>query len=558
MKTLSRYNKLILGAASDAEPFMRATAFIAVFTQPLFFVIWCYVFPQPYENLTIRLLAGLICLPIVFKSYWPQSLQHLSPYYWQLAVFSNLPFLFAFFLLENHYSQVWALSMLVSALLLTFLIDWLSAILQFVAGAVVAWMVHSLIREDIASFSKYLEILSICFFGLFVGGAVNFRLQQYRANQREFEKKMHLISIKNRNMIRQYNKILSRFLSNVLVQRLVKLQDQYGLDNAIERITAQERRFCAIMQADVRNFTKMFGSESEHDVARLISMCFSEVTEFGQNLAVIKPVGDCIFLYSDDENGRERAVLNILALAFLLVNTVENINSALKLSNTPLLNFGIALHAGEVTYGNIASETMIDPTIIGINVNMTARLEELTKTPSVKDIVGSNGIILSEEFKTLSQQHFENFQPICINLEQLGATVRDFPSVSTVYAVPRAIALSHQHFVHLHVHDRQKRALVSYATDKNEYLGVNYNYDMQGVGAELTWRMQINIAGFSGETVQQYASRNLADFNVTISSGLEPSIEMDTERFPGEYDEVEIEERIIKIIEELSSYDPPR
>ena len=558
MKTLSSYNKLILGTAKGAEPFMVATATIAFICQPMFYIVWKYVFPQPYENLTIRLIAGFFCLPMVFKKHWPTSLRKYLPYYWQLGIFINLPLIFAFFLLENRFSQVWILSMLVSALLLTVFTDWLSAILLFVAGVVLAWIIHFQIHTDATGFNEYMQILFISFFGLFMGGAINFRLQQYRTKQRELEKKMHMVSIKNRNMIRQYNQILSRFLSNILVRRLVKLQDQYGLDKAIEHITGQQRKYCAIMQADVRNFTKMFGSESEHQVAQLISMCFSEITELGQNLAVIKPVGDCIFLYCDDEDGRERAVLNILTLAFLLVNTVENINTALSLSNSAPLNFGIALHAGEVTYGNIASETMIDPTIIGINVNMTARLEELTKTPAIKELVGKNGIILSEEFNELSKQHLVDFSPIGINLENLGVTVRDFPDVSMVYAVPKGIADSHQHLVRQHILERQKRPLVNYATDRNEYLGVNYAYNMKGAGAEVTWDVQINTAGFTKKTVQHYATRNLGNLNVTITNGMDAWLGLNTEKFPGEYGEVEIEEKIVKIIEELTGLDNPK
>jgi class 3 adenylate cyclase len=557
MNLLTRYNQLILEAADDAEPFMRPTAILALISQLTFFIVWSYIFPQLYENLPIRIFAGLFCLPMIFKDRWSPAWRKFLPYYWQVGIFINLPFTFAFFLLQNQFSQVWLLSMLVSSLLLTVFIDWLSAIIMFMAGVVLAWLIHFWVNHDVTGFQNYMEILSISFFGLILGGAINYRLQRYRIKQREFEKRMHLISIKNRNLIRQYNQILSRFLSNVLVKRLVRLQDQYGLDKAIERITRQERRFCAIMQADVRNFTKMFGSESEHQVAQLISMCFSEVIEYGQNLAVIKPVGDCIFLYCDDEEGREQAVLNILTLAFLLVNTVQNINSALKLTETPPLNFGIALHAGEVTYGNIASETMIDPTIIGINVNMTARLEELTKTPSIKEIVGTNGIILSDLFFTLSKQYFEGFQPITIDLDQLGVSVRDFPDVSKVYAVPKVIAESHQEFLEHYVRERQKRPQINYTAAQNEYLGVDYNCTMQGTGADITWIIQINIGGFSRNTVTTYASENLVDLNYTVTSGLEPWIELNTENFPGEYGESEIEDKIIKVIEELSAKDVP-
>ena len=43
------------------------------------------------------------------------------------------------------------------------------------------------------------------------------------------------------------------------------------------------------------------------------------------------------------------------------------------------LNFGIALHAGDVMYGNIGTTDRLDFTIIGPAVNMTSRMERLCR-----------------------------------------------------------------------------------------------------------------------------------------------------------------------------------
>jgi adenylate cyclase len=43
------------------------------------------------------------------------------------------------------------------------------------------------------------------------------------------------------------------------------------------------------------------------------------------------------------------------------------------------LNFGIALHTGDVMYGNIGTVDRLDFTIIGPAVNMTSRMERLCR-----------------------------------------------------------------------------------------------------------------------------------------------------------------------------------
>src|SRR5439155_764479 len=43
----------------------------------------------------------------------------------------------------------------------------------------------------------------------------------------------------------------------------------------------------------------------------------------------------------------------------------------------PRIGYGIALHVGDVMYGNIGSDSRLDFTVIGPAVNLTARIEGL-------------------------------------------------------------------------------------------------------------------------------------------------------------------------------------
>ena len=61
------------------------------------------------------------------------------------------------------------------------------------------------------------------------------------------------------------------------------------------------------------------------------------------------------------------------------------------------MRFGIGLHVGPVTFGNIGTEDRLDFTIIGPAVNRAARLESLTKQLGVP-------VLASAEFRDATTQ----------------------------------------------------------------------------------------------------------------------------------------------------------
>jgi adenylate cyclase len=60
-------------------------------------------------------------------------------------------------------------------------------------------------------------------------------------------------------------------------------------------------------------------------------------------------------------------------------------------ADEPLVRFGLALHIGEVMFGNIGASKRLDFTVIGPAVNHTARLEKLC-APLDRQVVLSQAI----------------------------------------------------------------------------------------------------------------------------------------------------------------------
>jgi adenylate cyclase len=66
--------------------------------------------------------------------------------------------------------------------------------------------------------------------------------------------------------------------------------------------------------------------------------------------------------------------------ARLALANVEAANRSRREQGRSALEFGLALHLGDVSYGNVGSRRRLDFTVIGPAVNHASRLQELTKT----------------------------------------------------------------------------------------------------------------------------------------------------------------------------------
>jgi two-component system CAI-1 autoinducer sensor kinase/phosphatase CqsS len=100
---------------------LPALGLIAVISFPLYYFIWTYAFPQPYESLPLRLAGTALCIPIALRRHWPRRLMsyYLAYCYWML-LFAG-PVFFTLMLLMNGVNNVWLMSE-TAIILFTFLL----------------------------------------------------------------------------------------------------------------------------------------------------------------------------------------------------------------------------------------------------------------------------------------------------------------------------------------------------------------------------------------------------------------------------------------------------
>ena len=99
------------------------------------------------------------------------------------------------------------------------------------------------------------------------------------------------------------------------------------------------------------------------------------LTEGGEVLKFIGDAALAIFPLRDDP-GAPMAALRATRAAIV---RLAMRNAARAGADTPTLSAAIALHVGEVSYGNIGVEGRLDFTVTGPAVNEVARLEGLSK-----------------------------------------------------------------------------------------------------------------------------------------------------------------------------------
>jgi adenylate cyclase len=174
---------------------------------------------------------------------------------------------------------------------------------------------------------------------------------------------------------------LTRTASNLL--------NTYVGRNTGERILSEQIRrghteviHAAIWLSDMRGFTALADQLPPQALTDLLNRYFDcqvpAIVDRGGE--VLKFIGDGLLAIFPVEDGRTdtgSVCSNALAAAFDVRTNIAKLGSATGIDGVDDVRFGLALHLGDVLYGNIGGGNRLDFTCIGPAVNLAARLEKL-------------------------------------------------------------------------------------------------------------------------------------------------------------------------------------
>jgi adenylate cyclase len=144
-----------------------------------------------------------------------------------------------------------------------------------------------------------------------------------------------------------------------------------------------QREQVALIVTDLRGFTTMSEEmDSTQLVAQLneyLSLMVDDI--FSRRGSVDKFIGDAILAvwgHVKSEGPAQDTVLAIEA-ALLMKESLRRLNADWESRGLRTFEMGCGVNFGEVVFGNIGSSRKMEPTVIGDAVNVTSRLEGLTK-----------------------------------------------------------------------------------------------------------------------------------------------------------------------------------
>ncbi|WP_434763394.1 hybrid sensor histidine kinase/response regulator [Vibrio fortis] len=100
-----------------AEPNLTLVGWMGFVGFPVYYIVWELLFPQPYENLPLRVFCSTLFFGIIYRHRFPFRWRKYLPAYYQVVTTFCLPGFFFYMLLMNSWSNVWVMSFMAAIFL---------------------------------------------------------------------------------------------------------------------------------------------------------------------------------------------------------------------------------------------------------------------------------------------------------------------------------------------------------------------------------------------------------------------------------------------------------
>ncbi|MDP2167994.1 MAG: adenylate/guanylate cyclase domain-containing protein [Thermodesulfovibrionales bacterium] len=185
-------------------------------------------------------------------------------------------------------------------------------------------------------------------------------------------------------------------------RKVAQLFSQYVSKDVLDEImrhrkdfmnTAGSKAEVSVLFTDIRGFTTFSENTPPDRVVEMLNCFFSKMAEIilANKGTLDKYIGDAIMAFWGAPVPDKDHALNAVTAAIEMLEALDDVNADLKQRGYEnfTLRIGIGINSGSVTIGSIGSEKKLNYTIVGDAVNLSSRLESMTKEHNT-------GLIISE------------------------------------------------------------------------------------------------------------------------------------------------------------------
>lgn len=105
------------------------------------YFMWSYDDNVNYpQTLMLRMIAGLLCVGLLLKDYWLDSMKRWFPVYWNFTLLFCLSFSTTVMILVSNATAEWLINLALAVFLLAILVDWVTFIIISSVGSILGFM----------------------------------------------------------------------------------------------------------------------------------------------------------------------------------------------------------------------------------------------------------------------------------------------------------------------------------------------------------------------------------------------------------------------------------
>jgi adenylate cyclase len=196
-------------------------------------------------------------------------------------------------------------------------------------------------------------------------------------------------------------RVLERYVSRDLVRELVDHPNVYR--DSLGGVTKP----VSILFSDIRAYSAVTARSSPETLVAQLNEYFSAMVEcvFENGGTLDKFIGDALMASwgsLESSGARQDAIASVRA-ALSMQNKIRFLNKIWNERGWPELRVGMAINHGEVVVGNIGSPQRMEFTLIGDAVNVSWKLQEMTKRTGTELIVSESvASLVADEFNLCS------------------------------------------------------------------------------------------------------------------------------------------------------------